>query len=381
MDISKYIRDTPLESIYAPNKKLWLDAAISAGASHINTAINWLANRETNKANKKINQQQIDFARESFEKEKDYNNWLLGNQKQLQMSDARQAGANPAFAQGSLLGGMSQPPHQAIPNQIPMDYNFDASGISMGVQNALQYMLQKKQVDASTQNLYADTYKKMAETERQKIENQYLGQLMKGQVNMIESNISLNASLKFKNEWEARNFAQNIFESNSRIQKIEQETENLRKQWESLDISQKIDRIELVWRSDRIQAEIRNLESSAGLSRIQAQDILATQIFRIANLDADAQVKLENKLNINADTSNKISMNRVISLNGDQLDFNLKSDKKFKNKERVLGLVNQSTNALKTVVESMDIGYNLGTKVASDVATRGASAVFRGTKK
>lgn len=366
---------------YQPQRKCWLDAAIQATASHINTGINWLMNKETNKANERINQQQIEYAREAFEKEKDYNNWLLGNQRQMQMNDAKAAGVNPAFSQGSNLGGASISPKQDVPNQIPMNYNFDASGISTGVQNALQYLLQKKQVDASTQNLYADTYKKLAETERQKIENQYLGQLMKGQVNMIESNISLNASIKFKNEWEARNFAQNIFESNARIQKIEQETENLRKQWESMDIEQKINRIEMVWRSDRIQAEINNLQASASLSRTQAQDIVATQIFRIANLDADSQMKLENKLNISADTSNKISMNRVISLNGDQLDFNLKSDKKFKNKERVLGLVNSSANALKTVVETMDTGYNLGTKIASDVATGGASAVVRGTKK
>lgn len=176
MEIAKYIRDTPLECIYAPKKKLWLDAAISATASHINTAINWLANRETNKANKQINQQQIDFARESFDKEKEYNNWLLGNQKQMQMSDARQAGANPAFAQGSLLGGMSTSPHQNQPNLIPMDYNFDASGISQGVQHALDYLLNKKAVEANARKTNADAEAQELLNEDKKAKNNALNQ-------------------------------------------------------------------------------------------------------------------------------------------------------------------------------------------------------------
>lgn len=355
--------------------------ALAQGASQLLSAgINFWSNNRTNHTNRDINREQIQASKDMLKAEQDYNTYMMQNQKQMQINDAKSAGVNPAFAQGSQIGNQSPSPSASVPSPIPMR-SFDASMIGEAVRDMNNYLLQKKQVEASAQNLYADTYKKLAETERQKIENQYLGQLMKGQVNMIESNISLNASISFKNEWEARNFAQNIFESNARIQKIEQETENLRKQWESMDIQQKIDRIEMVWRSDRIQAEIQNLQASASLSRTQAQDIVATQIFRIANLDADTQMKLENKLNISADTSNKISMNRVITLNGDQLDFNLKSDKKFKNKERVLGLVNQSANALKTVVETMDTGYNLGTKIASDVATGGASAVVRGTKK
>lgn len=333
--------------------------AIQATASHINTGINWLMNRETNKANERINQQQIEYAREAFEKEKDYNNWLLGNQRQMQMGDSKAAGVNPAFAQGSNLGGVSNPAKMDVPNQIPMNYNFDASGISSGVQNAMNFMLQKKMVEAQTQNLYADTYKKMAETDRQRIENKYLPSLLRGQCDMIESNIAVNASIKFKNEWEAKNFAQNILESNKRIEQIGAQIQELQQRVEVMKVDERIKLIEEYWKSDECKATINNLMASADMSRAHAHYLMATEASQVMLLDTQATTEMYKALNIDANTQNARDTNRLIHIEGDHMEFNLKSDKKYRNKERALGIVKGATEACHNITSS--IGDLVGT--------------------
>ena len=345
MNIIKYIRDTPLECPYMPNKKYWLDAAISATASHINTGINWLMNRETNKANEKINQQQIEYAREAFEKEKDYNNWLLGNQRQLQMQDSKSAGVNPAFAQGSNLGGVSNPAKMDVPNQIPMNYQFDTSGISSGVQNALNFLLQKKLISSQAKNLEADTSKKMAETDRQLIENEWLPRLMEGQWKIQTSTIAVNGSIEFKNNQEARLFSQQVMESSKRMEQIDENIKLLHAEVQNMQVDTRIKTIEEFWKSEQCQAEIENLRASAHLSRQQAQDILATQASRIMLLDTQATTEMYKALNVEQDTENMRQTHRLLGIEGDQMQFNLNSDKKYRNKERALGLIVGATQA------------------------------------
>lgn len=347
MEIIKYIRDTPLENCYTPIFKNWwpIGEAIQATASHINSAINFFANRETNKANERINQQQIEYAREAFEKEKDYNNWLLGNQRQLQMSDSKAAGQNPAFVNGSSLGGVSNPAKMEVPAQIPMNYNFDASGISTGISKALDFFLAKKQTDANVENLHADSYLKMAQTDRQLIENEWLPRLMEGEWKIQTSTIAVNGSIEFKNRWEARLFSQQVMESSKRMEQIDENIKLLQAEVQNMQVDTRIKTIEEFWKSDQCKAEIDNLRASASLSRQQAQDIIATQAARIMLLDTQSTTEMYKALNIEQDTQNMRETHRLLGLEGDQREFNLKSDKKYRNKERALGLITGATQA------------------------------------
>lgn len=345
---------------YIPKRKLWLDAAISATASHINSVINYLANNRTNKANKEINQQQIDYAREAFEKEKDYNNWLLGNQRQLQMQDSKAAGVNPAFAQGSSLGGASINPSMNVPNQIPMDYNFDASGISNGVQNMLQYLLQKKQVNAAVNNLDADTQKKLSENDILKIEREYLPAMRKGQISIMESTIAVNGSNIKLNDEQCKLIAQTTLAKKAEISQINARAREIEQNIDLIDTNTRIRKIEEMWKSQECQAIINNLQSSAYLSREQAHDLVATRVLRIANLQGDLEKKMSEILNISADTASKYTENAVAKVQGEQLMFNLDSDKSFKNAERIVGLINGVVNSLATINDAVAKWVPLG---------------------
>lgn len=355
-DLCKYIRDTPMECPYTPNRKFgaWpIGEAIQATASHINSAINFFANRETNKANQRINEHQIEYAREAFEKEKEYNNWLLGNQRQLQMQDSKSAGVNPAFVNGSSLGGVSNPAKMDVPSQIPMNYNADYSGISSGVQSALNFFLQKKLVNAQTQNLEADSYKKLAETDRQLIENEWLPRLKEGEWKLQTSTLAVNGSIIFKNDEERKLFSQQILESSKRMEQIDENIKLVQAEAENIGVQTRIRMIEAFWKSDQCRAEIENLRASAHLSRTQAQDIIATQAARIMLLDTQSTSEMYKALNIEQDTQNMREIHRLLVIQGDQFDFNLSSDKKYRNKERALGLIHGATQSVENITSAI----------------------------
>lgn len=75
---------------YRPEHKLIVPAIIGAAAALGSNIITNIANREN--------------AEHSWQREKDYNNWLLQNESQMRVQDARKAGLNPAFMNGSQLG-------------------------------------------------------------------------------------------------------------------------------------------------------------------------------------------------------------------------------------------------------------------------------------
>lgn len=317
----------------------------------------WSTNK-TNNANREINASQIQAAKDMLKSEQDYSTYMMQNQKQFQMQDLKNAGVNPAFAQGSQLGAnAASSPTQSVPNQIPM-MPYDLN-IGSGVANSIQYMLQKKMVEAQTQNLYADTYKKMAETDRQRIENKYLPSLLRGQCDMIESNIAVNASIKFKNEWEAKNFAQNILESNKRIEQIGAQIQELQQRVQVMKVDERIKLIEEYWKSDECKATINNLMASADLSRANAHYLMATEASQVMLLDSLATTEMYKALNIDANTQNARDTNRLIHIEGDHMEFNLKSDKKYRNKERALGIVKGATEAVHNITSS--IGDLVGT--------------------
>lgn len=384
MQIFKYIRDTPLECSYMPNRKFggWpIGEAIQATASHINSAINFFANRETNKANDRINQKQIEYAREAFEKEKDYNNFLLNNQRQMQMADSKAAGVNPAFVNGSQLGGVSNPAKMDVPAQIPMNYNADYSGISSGVQSALNFFLQKKLINAQAQNLEVDSYKKLAETDRQLIENQWLPKLKEAEWNLATSTIAVNGSITFKNDEERKLFSQQVLESSKRMEKIDADIQQVQAEIENIGVNTRIRMIEMYWKSSECQANIENLRASAHLSRQQAQDIVATQAARIALLDAQGASELYKALNIQQDTENLRETHRLLGIEGDQMTFNLNSDKKYKNKERAAGLIQSATQSADNVTSAIGnlMPWKLGKGMPVKTSSYNPSNYYKGS--
>ena len=82
---------------------------------------------------------------EVLEKEQSYNNWLLGNQKQLMMEDAKAAGMSPAFAQGSILGASSSSPSVSPGQSVVPDF----SGIPASANLISEMLLNKPVIDSN----------------------------------------------------------------------------------------------------------------------------------------------------------------------------------------------------------------------------------------
>ncbi len=79
-----------------------IKAGILGGSSMLSGLGSYFATRETNKSNVKINDKNLDFAKEQFQ----YQKYLNNNQFQIQSADAQKAGINPlAMTAGSLNGG------------------------------------------------------------------------------------------------------------------------------------------------------------------------------------------------------------------------------------------------------------------------------------
>lgn len=134
MELLKYcsqrICDSPFD-----NRKHWIPAAIGAAAA-IGSAL------LTNKSNK-------DLAKQTYQQQQQYNNWLLRNQTQETVRDLRSAGLNPAFMNGAQMANTPSPPSYEVPQmQSPVDLS---SAMMFG------------QVAAQTENLHANSKKTAAD--------------------------------------------------------------------------------------------------------------------------------------------------------------------------------------------------------------------------
>lgn len=149
MDILKYCSERICDSPFDVRKHIapLVGAALVSGAST-------LLSNEMNRAN----------AQYSFNKQKEYNNWLLGHQTQEEVADARAAGLNPAFMNGSQLGAAPSPPSYDTPE---FENPFDLSNLMMFGKLAADTEMSK--ANASYMNEQAEGLR--IENERRKAED------------------------------------------------------------------------------------------------------------------------------------------------------------------------------------------------------------------
>lgn len=121
----------------------------------------------TNKSNQKINQQNLEFAKEQWERERDYNTWMwmqnnLYNTPENQVKRYDKAGINPALALQNIStgsGSAQSSPSASTPSSIPMQSpDFSQLG------NAFNTYIQNKMVEQQINNAQKEGEKIDAET-------------------------------------------------------------------------------------------------------------------------------------------------------------------------------------------------------------------------
>lgn len=335
-------------------------AVISGGSQLLAAGVNYLSNNRTNNANRDINKAQIEYAREAFEKEKEYNNFLLQNSKQMQMSDSKAAGVNPAFANGSQVGGASTSPSMNMPSQIPMDYNFDSSGIAAAGRTGMDMLLGKAQI----RKMNAETDLTEAQKDRQLIENQILPELMKSQVNVNLSNVAVNGQNIELSKKNGDKISKEILYINKQMQQIDATIEQIKQSNAVLKQEERIKEAQAVLQSDYLRAQIDEIRSRYHLNETQARDIMVTQTARLFNIQADTLLKgtqsdvnkststlqgaqyeytqqqtVESKTrvsNIAADTDKKVLEKELVYWNTQQNKLDFEIDRDYKRTERKL---------------------------------------------
>lgn len=292
------------------------------GSSMVASQLQGLANQI---GQDKENQKARDYNSREAQKSRDYNTWLLRNETQLKAQDARSAGLNPAFMNGSLLSNTPSP--SGSPTSPNTQYPIDP-----------QLILSNNLLRAQAENVDANSKKVQTEIKRNEIENQYVGDLLKSNIALNGSNIDLNVANTHLSEAQANEVAQAIGESEMRIAKMVGEMNVMRKQVDILSEEQKIKQIEALWKEREIQATIYNLQSSAMLSRTEAEDITKTFVYRMYGLVSDAELKQGQKNLVFWDSASS------------KLKFNL--DQKYSEPDRIIKIVNGCADALQSVSAS-----------------------------
>ena len=134
----------------------WYFDPISGGASVLGNVLNFISSSQTRKQQERMFQTQMDFARQSEQRQYDYMDKAFAresayNSPAAQRMRFEQAGLNPAMmmdGQNAVVGSMGTPSQASSPSAPSLTpAQFDFSGISQAVGNYYQNKLLKSQAD------------------------------------------------------------------------------------------------------------------------------------------------------------------------------------------------------------------------------------------
>lgn len=337
MELLKYVnRSDFLTCPYDDNRKFVVPAIIGAVGA---IAASQIANYN-NSANSAL----------AYNRQVEYNNWLLRHQQQMKVQDMRSAGLNPAFANGSQLGATPPPPsYQVLPSQ-PMDFN--------------NLFLLGKQL-AETKNLENDSKKKEAETNRQLIENEYLPQLMQGQIDVTFGDVKLKASQVKLNDEEARATAQKCINLQTEVERMNQQIVLDKQTVENLKIDYRIKLIEEFYKSREYEAIIDNLHAQSEYSRAQADDLVKTRLARLFNLYGTGTQAFSN-----AEYIDKLA--KGVDIQNGRLAIDLEMDEEYKEWDKIIDMAGK-------VIGSVSDAANIFAKFTSKSSRNKAKGMPRKT--
>lgn len=279
-DISRYCNDRIVDNPFVSEKKIW--PAIIGAVAAIGSAL--LSNKSThdaNKANQKINEQQIESSEKRLKDEQEYNNFLLNNQKQMQMNDAKQAGINPAFAGGNLVGGMSSSPSVPVPSQIPMQAT-DWSGLGAVGSNISNALLQSAQVDKTK----AEEGLIKAQEVNQIIANKYADRLYKGNADFVESNVQVNGENVKYTRKQSEKVSTEILAINKSMEQSDAQIAMLKQQTAVLSEEQKIKFQEALFADKSLNDRLEQIRLNNNLTKEQMNNIKQMTVAQVANINA-----------------------------------------------------------------------------------------------
>lgn len=269
----------------------------SGNVSATNEANRWQA-LVTNMTNERINDSQLQWARDQYLQEKAENRFLVDqayereienrehnewyNSPAQQVARLRAAGINPALAMygGSGMSGTShssinaqtgQIPHANQPNAIPMDSGAPAvpyTGFGRGISDAIAAYYEGKNQERNDYALAADiTFRDNAQ--RQKTIDQLL-EMKKEGTNERWINSQINALMR------SISLDENKFEHQKEVDRVNQVLDSIRVQSEQMSV--KIQHMLARSNIQLNQAKVMEISSNIAVAQAEVQEMIANGV-------------------------------------------------------------------------------------------------------
>lgn len=309
-------------------------------------------NQKNREYNLMLARQQNDWNIEQWERENFY------NAPENVRSRLRAGGVNADLFYGNsgISQSASSPMLTSGAPSSPIDMS--ALGRKQSVVAALAKSSELMYQKALTDNVKADTEKKLSETTGQNISNYWQSLLNENTLKLGDSQIQLYQSNVKLNDAQVRQVDANIGLIKANIEKIQDE----RALFQSEATLNKID---AALREPQVQAQILALKASAHLSYTEASDIVYTLGARLAGLNADAA-----RSQRAAELLEKQGV--LVDVTADGLDFKLGQDKKFDSAQRVFGMIGDALGAVGSLVTGViGGGIAAAAKLGKPVTVRG----------
>lgn len=326
-------------------------------------------------ANKNIDKQ-IAAQREENEKNREYNlnlakmqnQWNLDqwnrenayNTPAAQRARLAAAGMNPDLAYGEGVSAnisASSPEMTAGAPSVPTDVSNLANKQTIGdvVRSTMQLRLAESQAKAND----AGAKKTDQETKNLAVENNILSADALTRAMQNEMNIEFTKSQVYYNHALAKESHANTEKLAAETNKINQETENLYTQRDALLQQIKNMEIEAVqkkfdmWLKSKefdlqvkqVMQSIKESDSRINLNNQQAQDIVATQMARVLNLNASAYLQ-------GRQAENEIVKGMILDVGYDEAKFNFDQAKEFDSASRTADIAAKWMSGIGTAVGS-----------------------------
>lgn len=269
---------------------------MSSFAPYASAGLNMLGSLISNATSNKMQKRAIEAQKQENEKAylRNVEQWIREteyNNPVNQIKRLVEAGLNPNLAYGNLNNTASNNSPTAVPNDVSGIANI---GSPVGSAMTAANLSQVEKTKAETENIKQNTEKQKQETEGSRIDN------------LIKDVESKNAVERGKLQIEGLNLDNKNKEKSAelldaQIDEIEKSIEEMDANISVLEVKAKeigheayLKEVEGKWHDKYLQAIISNYAAAAGLSNVQANDIVKTQFLRMTNISADSSQKYAN---------------------------------------------------------------------------------------
>lgn len=254
---------------------------------------------------------------------------------QAMMQRLKDAGLNPNLVYGDIGSGSSV----TVGNTGQSASSSGSAGTSLpdysGLLNGIRAAADISLIKAQTDNVKADTENKESQTKLNGKALEYYDELQQSNIANINADTSLKVTQKDVGEEEKKNLAKSTESLSKGIEKMSAEIRKLNQETTNLSVDEQIRRVEAYFKSSEYQAQLNLMyaqanaaNSSAYLSRTQANDLIQTLFYRQMALEqqaneASASAWLKRSQRVGQNKENQLL---DIQIQGSKIDLDVKED-------------------------------------------------------